>query len=216
MFLAMRLTKIDCSQYTFLNPDDECYHIGEYTAGGGYKASDTNQQIFNLKIRPDASVAQKRYKPIGIRYWANRIANSNLSWDAFREGWTFVPFPCSKPQGHELYDDRMLRVLQEVAQLRPGIDIRPLLYQTVNRKSQHEGERLSPVQIREQLKVDHTLLQPQLRNIIIVDDIITRGASYAAARDMLKVLPGVGMVMGLFLAKTIRPPVDIDFDFLED
>ena len=212
MSSEMRLTKIDCTLYPYLNPDDACYYIGEYTAGGGYKASDTNQQIFNLKIRADASAAQMRYKPVGIRYWANKIANSNLNWQTFQQGWTFVPLPCSKPVGHEFFDDRMLKVLQLVAKLRPGIDVRPLLTQKIARRSQHEGERLSPEQIRDQLEVNRSQLLPPLKHIILVDDIITRGASYAAARDIMKSLPGVETVMGLFLAKTIRPPVEFDLD----
>lgn len=210
----MRLTKIDCANYLYLSPDDACYFIGEYTAGGGYKASDTNQQIFNLKIRPDASAAQQRYKPIAIRYWAKKIADSNLNWETCQQGWTFVPLPCSKPPNHELFDDRMLRVLQQVARIRPGIDVRPLLYQKVARKSQHEGDRLSPDQIRAQLEVDSSQLKAPLRHIILVDDIITRGASFAAARDVVRAIPGVESVMGLFLAKTVRPPVEFNLDEL--
>ena len=46
-----RLTKVDAlaQDHWYLDESDECYFFGEYTAGGGYQFSPTNQLIFNLK-----------------------------------------------------------------------------------------------------------------------------------------------------------------------
>jgi hypothetical protein len=50
--MARRLTKIDeltLPDHYRLEPTDDCYFIGEYTARGGYEQSDTNDLILNLK-----------------------------------------------------------------------------------------------------------------------------------------------------------------------
>ncbi len=44
-----KLIKLDPDNYLYLSDDDECYHYGEYTSGGGFSKSTTNQQIQNLK-----------------------------------------------------------------------------------------------------------------------------------------------------------------------
>jgi hypothetical protein len=46
------LTKIDdliLPDHWYLESEDECYFLGEYTAGKGFAHSTTNQRIFNLK-----------------------------------------------------------------------------------------------------------------------------------------------------------------------
>ncbi len=206
-----RLSKLDPSEFRFLTADDQCYHLGEYTAGGGYQASETNQQIYNLKKRPNAPAQQLRYKARAIAYWGREIADSNLQWDYCLANVTFVPLPCSKPLTHELYDDRMLRVLQSVAGIRVGLDIRPVLHQVVERDSQHEGGRLRPDEILQTLGLDPAhLVRPLKRTVILVDDVITRGSNYAAAKELVTRLPGVEDVMGLFLARTVHPTLDIE------
>lgn len=212
----VRLTRLNPDYFTYLDPDDECFHIGEYTAGGGYQASDTNQQIYNLKKKPTSSSAQLKWKASAVEYWAHKITNSNLNWEFCRQNVTFVPLPCSKPEGNELYDDRMLKVLETLKKWRSGLDVRPLLRQTVEREYQHGGNRLTPDEIRAQIEVDGEQLEPAIKHVILVDDIITRGASYAAARTIVAALPGVESVMGLFLAKTVHPPIDFDAIFEDD
>lgn len=88
----------------------------------------------------------------------------------------------------------------------PNVDIRPLLIQIKEREAQHHGHRLTPDQLCETLAVDSKLLSPLLtHNIILVDDVITMGASFAASKRLLMGLPEVKTVTGLFLAKTVRP-----------
>lgn len=128
---------------------------------------------------------------------------------------TFVPMPCSKPAGHSEYDDRMLKVLQFMARSKPPLDIRPILMQTALRPSQHEGGgRQTPDQLLETLAIDPTqVLYPPRATVIVVDDVITMGASFNAAKSLLQGLPGVNEVAGIFLAKTVWPPCELD-DFL--
>ncbi len=214
----MRLSALDCTHFRFLTPADSCAHYGDYTAGGGFRASETNQQILNLKKGPTASQAELRWKTRAVAYWGDVILNSaGLDLDRCARDVTFVPIPCSKPQGHPEYDDRMFRVMTHVSQRRAGIDVRPLLRQTAARDAQHQGNRSDPAGIASTLSVDQRCLALPLRPIIIVvDDVITRGASFAAAKGILSQLNGVQAVHGMFLARTIRPPVEWDFEDLTD
>src|SRR5665213_169009 len=50
--LPVRLSRIDDltrSDHTFIETDDQCLYLGEYTARKGYQFSETNNLIFNLK-----------------------------------------------------------------------------------------------------------------------------------------------------------------------
>ncbi|WP_171016585.1 hypothetical protein [Pseudomonas sp. D(2018)] len=213
----MRLTNLDHQDFRYLVDGDNCWHFGDYTAGGGYGVSETNQQIFNLKKSPTSPEHLLRWKRRAIRYWADHILTSNLNFAVCARTVTFVPMPCSKPEGHLEYDDRMLQILRLVAAQHPGIDVRPVLRQAAAREAQHFGARATPDEIAAGLEIDVRLIPPPLRpHVIVVDDVITRGASFAAAKSLLLQQAGVGVVSGLFLAKTIHPAPDFgDFDLEE-
>ncbi|MBV7552008.1 hypothetical protein KW841_06550 [Pseudomonas sp. PDM28] len=207
--MPIRLSVLDPIDFKYLSADDKCFHYGEYTAGGGYGASDTNQQIHNLKKSPNSPEAQLRWKRRAVVYWGEAILNSNLKLDVCSTEVTFIPLPCSKPIGHPEYDDRMVQVLSYIAQKQPGLDIRQVLVQAQPRDAQHFGCRSTPEGLAETLQIDQSCLVQPLRPIVlVVDDVITRGASFAAAKKLLTALPGVQSVQGLFLAKTIHPPIE--------
>ncbi|WP_432592820.1 hypothetical protein [Stenotrophomonas maltophilia] len=202
----MRLLILEPRYYTHLATGDQCWHYGEYTSEGGYQASDTNQKILNLKKKPTVSEGQLFYKNQAIEYWGQTLARV-ITPSRTIGTHTFVPMPGSKPVGHPDYDDRMLRVLRRMAQGVQNVDIRPLLVQTAERDAQHHGHRLTPDELCETLAVDDRLLNPPLApTLVVVDDVITMGASFAAAKRLLIGLPNVSAVMGIFLAKTVRPP----------
>lgn len=208
-----RLTKLDNDEFKYLADEDQCYHYGEYTSGGGFQASTTNQQIWNLKHKPTAADGPLYWKGKAVEYWAKMIADT-LDLKAVAANTTFVPMPCSKPAGHPEYDDRMLRVLNKLRTTAPALDIRSMLVQTHLRASQHEGLRQSPAELRKSLAIDPlTLTVPLKPYVVIVDDVITLGASYAAAKSLMTTVPGVKQVIGIFLAKTVWPPSELD-DFL--
>lgn len=208
-----RLTKLDNDDYKYLVDDDLCYHYGEYTARGGFGKSETNQQILNLKNKPTSSEGALYWKGKAVDYWSAMIAET-LDLNAVSGNTTFVPVPCSKPSGHPDYDERMLRVLNQLLRKSPGLDIRPLLVQTQLREAQHEGLRKSPTELRKTLALNPAFLAiPVKPRVVIFDDVITQGASYCAAKGLVATIPGVQQVMGIFLAKTVWPPSELD-DFL--
>src|SRR5580698_4840315 len=93
----------------YLRDGDECYFFGEYTAYAGYRHSETNGVISNLKKKPSTKgTLQWNYKLNAIARIGHTIA-SNIKPE-FLSGLTFVPIPPSKPPGSPEYDDRMFQV----------------------------------------------------------------------------------------------------------
>lgn len=207
----MRLQKIEPRHYAWLDPNDQCHYYGDYTAGGGFEASVTNRQIFNLKKKPTAKPGELYYKEKAVAYWGDALRKL-LTLAGTQGTFTFVPMPGSKPVGHPEYDDRMLRVLQRMCLGVHGVDVRPLLRQTRDRAAQHEGAgRLSPTDLCRTLEVDRSLIPPPLAStIVVIDDVITMGASFAAAKQTLLAVPSVHEVVGVFLARTVWPTPDFD------
>jgi hypothetical protein len=199
----MRLQKIDPEHYPKLGPGDECYHLGEYTAYGGYKASETNQQIFNLQKKPSVPPAQLRWKEHAINYWGDKLAGV-LGLETISAEFTLIPAPPSKPPGAADYDDRILRVLNRLRVHRAGLDIRPVLYTPVARQSQHAGGRLTVAELQASLALDQAQLATPLRSkIIVVDDVFTQGGTFKSMKNILAAMPGVQFVAGVFLAKAV-------------
>lgn len=200
----MRLQKIEPRHHHWLGPNDQCWHYGEYTSEGGYGASETNRQIFNLKKKPTAKAAELHYKGLAINYWGDSLRQL-ITLSQTVGSITFVPMPGSKPLGHAEYDDRMVRVLQRMAVGTPGVDIRALLKQVAERPAQHHGQRLWPQELLETLALDLTVLPPAVApTLCLVDDVITAGSSFNAAKTLLATVPGVQHVVGIFLAKSVR------------
>lgn len=200
-----RVTEISVP-FHWLVVGDVCHHFGEYTSGGGYGCSDTNQWIHNLKKKPTSSAAQLRWKDRAVDYWA-KVLGELISPAHVARGVTFVTIPGSKPVGNPDFDPRVQRVLQKWAGNTPNVDIRSLLRQTVERPAQHEdGGRSTPDQLRASMAVDGSqLIAPLKPTVVIVDDVLTMGASYKAAQALVATLPGVRQVSGLFLARTVWP-----------
>jgi hypothetical protein len=114
--LPKRLTKIDDltrPDHTFLELEDECFYLGEYTARRGFAFSETNNLINNpRKPMERRGRPEWRYKESAI------LTCGRMLREAISEEWldaaTLVPVPGSKMKGDVEYDDRMPRILQEL------------------------------------------------------------------------------------------------------
>ncbi|ULT73000.1 hypothetical protein [Pseudomonas sp. BC42] len=205
-----RPIQLDNDCYRYLDEGDFCYHFLEYTSGGGFGVSQGNQQILNLKKRPSSSERELYYKGKSVAFWGDLLASA-LNLTAASVNSTFVPMPCSKPVGHVDYDDRMLKVLRRMSRLTPQLDVRELLVQDASRTSQHEGERLSPEQIASYMSINQDALAAPIKDyLIVVDDVITMGASFKAAKILIERANISSQVVGLFLAKTVWPASELD------
>ena len=210
-----RLTKVDDltrPDHWYLTADDACYFIGEYTAYRGYAHSDTNHLIFNFKKTMDRRGRPEwRYKDRAIQTAAAAFRRTLAPKDLDRL--TFVPTPPSKAKGDPLYDDRLTRMLGAIRP-KPPLDVRELVVQTVSTAAVHVRDvRPAPEQIQALYRIDETLAEPAPGIIAVVDDILTTGAHFRAAKSVLSTrFPGTAII-GLFIARRVPDTADLeDFD----
>jgi predicted amidophosphoribosyltransferase len=210
-----RLTKIDDlsrPDHFYLTPQDDCYFLGEYTARQGYAFSSTNHLILNFKKSMDKrGTAQWKYKDRAISEAAAAFRLSlNKEW---LDTATLVPIPPSKAKADPLYDDRLVRMVQALRP-QPRPDIRELVTQLANMAAAHEQQnRPKPEDIEANYAIDQALRDPAPRTIGLFDDVLTTGAHFRAASNVLqRAYPGVRIV-GLFIAR--RVPETIDWDEIE-
>jgi hypothetical protein len=197
------LTEIDDlirPDHYHLDGQDECYFIGEYTAGRGFSYSFTNQFIYNLKKSVERrELADWVWKIRAIQQGASALRDSMNP--AFLGSATFVPVPPSKVAADPLYDDRMAQVLRLLGQ---GVDVRELVIQSEGMHDAHTAlYRPGPNSLYQNYQIDQSLVEPMSSRIAVVDDVLTTGAHFKAMKRILEeTFPGVPLV-GLFLARRV-------------
>jgi len=130
--------------------------------------------------------------------------------DAALDLWTFVPVPPSKAKNDPLYDDRLTRMLREIRPL-PPIDVRELILQTQSAEASHLTEiRPSADQIKSRYTIDERVCLPQIAQIAIVDDVLTAGAHFRAAKSILAQRFPTIRTIGLFIARRVPNTVEIE------
>jgi hypothetical protein len=197
------LTKVDelnLPDHWYLDGADECYYIGEYTAGRGFSHSSTNQLILNLKKSLDRrGLPEWPYKEAAIRQAAAALRDS-LNPE-FLASATFVPVPPSRVNGDPLYDDRVTQVIRLLG---GHIDARELVVQTESMHDAHTAvDRPGPGNLYDNYRIEGSLIEPNPSQIAVVDDVLTTGAHFKAMKKILQeTYPNV-RVVGLFLARRV-------------
>ena len=197
-----------------LRDEDECFYLFELMRGQDPKKDKTKSLISNLKKKPGVAQRELAYKRPAIIECAQYI--SQAMSDNWIENVTFVPIPPSKSIEHPQYDDRMEQVCRQIAD---GIDVRTLLKQDTPIKAAHERrneERPKVYELKMLWRVDETLSFPRPKGIVIVDDVLTSGAHFRTAHDMLsQKFPDIP-IAGVFIARRIiaeRPASEADPDY---
>lgn len=212
-----KLLKIDPSNigdHHYLKEKHKCYFFYEYTAKKGYSFSPGNQFISNLK-KP----VERRALPDYV-YKENAIAEGAMllhgvlrrNASKLRDA-TVCPIPPSKIVGDAEYDDRMSQIVERGCTDTVAA-ARNLIVQTESYASSHRqanGERLSP----EELLANYRLAKKTTSStIVLVDDVITTGAHFVAARRLILGRYPDAKVVGIFLARRVIPNPFDDFDAL--
>lgn len=212
-----KFTSVDSltlAHHWYLKPTDRCFFLGEYTARKGYSFSATNNLIQNLKKPLDRKGKPEwRHKEQAI-IMAGRALRSGFKEGALvKPKATIVPVPPSKARGDVLYDDRMLRVLQEMC---AGVDadVRELVIQNSSTAAAHETvDRPTPAQIVANYSIDDSVALPVPKLILVTDDVLTTGAHFKAMQQILgSRYPGVEIV-GFFIARRVPESSDPASDF---
>jgi hypothetical protein len=196
-------TKIDeliLPDHWYLDGEDDCYFIGEYTAGKGFSYSTTNQLIYNLKKSVDRrGLPEWVWKVRAIRQSARMIRESLDG--AFIQSTTFVPVPPSRAASDHLYDDRMTQVLKL---LDDHGDVRELVFQSEGMHDAHTAEsRPGPGTLYQNYEIEESLVEPGPSAIAVVDDVLTTGAHFKAMKRILEETFPEVPVIGLFLARRV-------------
>lgn len=203
-----RFTKVDGlsrEDHTHLTVHDHCYFLGEYTARRGFAYSATNDLIFNFKKPMDRQGENEwKYKERAIESAADPFgaALSDVDVSLF----VFVPMPPSRPKGDPLYDDRLVKMLRLVV---PDLKCHELIQRTTAVPPVHESS--AP---RDPKAIEHTF---QIGNpgmiasekIAVVDNMLTTGAHFQAAKTILRSRFPQKQIAGLFLARRVPETDDL-------
>lgn len=208
--MTLRLLKIDetnVGSHWDLRDTDQCFYIWEYTSGRDFSFSQVNNLINNLKKKPSVSEAQLNYKRKAIARCAEALkVTLNPDWLATA---TIVPIPPSKPPGHADFDDRMVRVAQQI----PHEDVRLLVRQTADFVPSHERaalglDRISLAELLESYTIDESLAAPPPTRVAILDDVLTNGTHFRAMETVLRARFPQAEIIGLFVARRVFPTPD--------
>jgi hypothetical protein len=203
-----RLSQIDhlsVGEYWYLDADDECYYVWERVSGARYDEYPTNGLIKNLQIPPSLRGQPRWYwKGQAIAYAAQALGGLiPVDW---KNTSTFVPIPPSLIRTDPGHDERLLSALNSVRPRLP--DIRELILQNENALSKEK--HISPKERAANYRINDECNAPDPLRIILVDDVLTTGSHFKGAVMVLQDrYPGVEIV-GLFLARAIRPDVVLE------
>jgi len=208
-----RLLKVDDSNrsdHWYLTAEDRCYYFYEYTAHKGFAFSKVNSFIANLKKPPSQrQEGHYRYKGVAIQEAAGLLRGVLNKSPGLLTTATLVPIPPSKPADHPDYDDRMEQVVKEACH-GLQIDARCLIAQDQAYEASHlqgeGGSRIKPAE----LQALYSLVAPKPRGtVILIDDVLTTGAHFVAAKAAILAEYPAAQVAGIFLARRAIPaPTD--------
>ncbi|MGG6297910.1 hypothetical protein ACQ4M4_26245 [Leptolyngbya sp. AN02str] len=207
-----RWRKTDESDILAHCPDHErsfLFYARTYTAGQGYQYSETNQLILNLKIRQDdikRNPQRLQYKQRAIQQFAQEV--SALLRDRLEPKLSLilVPMPPSKERSEPEYDDRVEQVVKAVAESIEGVRWMPLIYTAKSMESYHlRSDGRNPNDIYLAMQLDEAIALHCKSNDIIalVDDVLTSGAHFTAARNRVHERLPDALVIGIFWAKAV-------------
>jgi hypothetical protein len=165
-------------EHLHLSCTDECYFTNVYECGECQ--SEIKKQIFSLKRCEPATIGEVAHKLTSAlpAHWV--------------ENYTFVPMPRSSRSKNGIE----LALHQTILS-----DHRNLLVQVRKTPASHLGWRPSPMRRAEFLDLNESLVDPAPSTVVILDDVITTGAHFRAAKLVLRKRWPHLNVIGLFLAR---------------
>lgn len=183
----------------YLTDDDICVYAREHT-DGGYEASHSNQMLFNYK-KPLVckDTGQWYYKIHSIALFATELSRLKFPTNS-----VLIPAPTSKPRSSVLFDSRIDDSINELIKYRPDLKLQHILDMSEEIRSAHsEGGPRDPAIIEQYITVSNFKGIDIPDKVFIIDDIITTGGHFKAAKNaILKRFPDMNVV-GVFWAKHI-------------
>ncbi len=217
----MKFKKIDdFNNRRFLTPADQCYYHDNYISPGGYGAGDFNRFILHYKCGPViARVSDKnnRIREGAISQVGHLLAQGIAEIMQLHQ-WgscTVVPVPPSSPEGTDEYDDRHIKALARIHNSQT-VSVSVLLKRKCfivpnHLRSSNSQSRATPDEISKSLVIRSSSGNSNIsENIILFDDVITTGATFAACKKLIQNRYPSSVVIGLFIARTYWPASDLE------
>jgi hypothetical protein len=187
-------------EHVRLADDDVCYFLREYLPGVGWSGGETNQLISNLKKSPlRCGLPDWHYKGEAIAQCAKELRAAVAP--AWLDATTIVPMPPSKCRGHAEYDDRMIQVASALIQGSQGKTCE-LLRQHQSADASHTSKaRQEVLGLVSNFYIDENIAPDALESIAVLDDVLTVGRHFRAARTVLQRRYPTTPIIGLFVAR---------------
>jgi hypothetical protein len=198
-----------CPEHTDLG----LYYARTYTIGQGYRYSSTNQLVLNLKISPNQPADRLVYKNRAIVQCAREVAEFFTQSVNPDLPIILVPMPPSKTRSHPEYDDRMEQVAQQVDQRCSNVMWAPLLETIVDGESYHSrSDSREPDDLYRLMEINHERVESYDADthVVLLDDVLTSGSHFSAARRHLLNYFDDANIHGLFWAKAERVEMFIE------
>ena len=191
-----------------LTEDDLCffYFVRD---DRGFSASHDNDVMCNFKhdpVRYPPGTRANDYKMRAIEECAGHIASFlNTNRDAFQGlDVVLVPMPTSQPRGSELFDGRIDIACKKARCLAPWVKVCKALDVSSSLEKSHLGGTRDVDLLSKSiscLPIPSSVV-PTLA--ILVDDVLTTGAHYAACKRVMRAVNPEVDTMGLFLSIHVR------------
>lgn len=178
----MKLNKLDwrlllLGEHCYLDTSDECYYADRYEC---HQREGIKPLILPLKRGEAASIAEV----------AAQL--KNLIPPHWLQNYTFVAMPSSSGEGGPV---------RTVLERLPVADLRDLVLQNRRTLSSHTSWRVSPIERRSFLCLNLPMSDPAPKTVVIVDDVLTTGSHFRAAKMVLREQWPHLRVIGLFIAR---------------
>lgn len=204
------------NQCRFLQDNSSYCTYARIRVKGGHEKSEANQLISNLKMSSEVKTskpARWRYKLKAIQQFASEL--KSLLGGALDQNVPICFLPTSKKEGDPEFDPRWKMLEKSLLKLDSRFRIEKPFEVIDSTEAYHSsGESRNPRTIQNNLK---WLGFPQndFKEIILIDDVLTTGAHFIAARNLIcenhSIKPQ--KISGVFWAKHQHPVIDLSKEF---
>jgi predicted amidophosphoribosyltransferase len=194
------------ADHPYLSAADQCWCLGDYLPGSGYRRGALTQLIGDLKRSP-ASIqlhpCRRQYKQRAVRAIAALLREQVAR--EWAESVTWIPIPPSRPVDHRDFDNRLTAILR-AAFADYDVDIRTVLYQVISATPDHMRRvRCDFENLYMGLRINWEAIgaRPLSPRLVLFDDVLTTGKHFRCCeRRLHQALPHV-RVSGLFVARRV-------------
>lgn len=193
----------------FLKEGDLCYYTREFISHGGYAASEANQLISNFKKTVDRKgKSEWYYKEKSIEQFSEEIASSISAKCII----TYIP--TSKHKSDPQYDSRMEETCRKVVLKNKLMSFEEPIVVKNTIEASHCGGTRNVRELSQNYEWIGFSQKPDCP-IVLIDDVLTKGAHFRACKDLILHHYNELSVVGLFWAKAVYPDNtdDTDIDF---